>query len=245
MSQDARGRMGEPACEPACESQNVSHQSSGPKRLRVAAIVLAAGRSTRMGAQNKLLLPYRGAALILHAVDAVLAAGLTEVVVVTGHDAEAVSRVLASRAVSFAHNSQFELGLATSLRTGVRALRALSHGIVERGVVERGVVERGVVERDGALICLGDMPAVRSQDIRALITAFEGGQGREICVPMRAGQRGNPVLWPAIFFEELCALSGDMGGRRLLEANASCVRCVEVDSEGVLLDIDTPDELER
>jgi len=186
-------------------------------------VVLAAGSSTRMRGANKLIADLDGAPVVAHAVDAALASRCAEVVVVTGHQAARVRAALAGRDVRFAHNRRHASGLASSLATG---LRGLARGI------------------DGALICLGDMPWVRPGDLDALIAAFARG-AQPICVPVRAGRRGNPVLWPARHFPALRALSGDVGARGLLRRHAREVVRVPVRSAGVTRDVDTPADLKK
>lgn len=189
---------------------------------RVEAVVLAAGRSTRMHGANKLIAELDGAAVVARAVDAALASRAARVVVVTGHQAARVRAALAGRDVRFAHNRRYASGLASSLRTGLRALGP---------------------DCDGALICLGDMPWVRAADLDALIAAFARA-ARPICVPVRNRRRGNPVLWPARHFAALRALSGDVGARGLLRRYAREVARVPVRSAGVMRDVDTAADLD-
>jgi molybdenum cofactor cytidylyltransferase len=197
---------------------------TAPRRPAVTAVVLAAGRSLRMGAQNKLVVDVLGAPMITRAVDALLAAAVARVVVVTGHEHERVEAALAGRAVSFVHNPDYAAGMSTSLRAGIRALGA---------------------EADAALVCLGDMPWIAPAHVDALIDAFQPIEGREICVPVYQGKRGNPVLFGARFFDEMSQLEGDVGARALIDAHAEVVFQVSVDQSGVLVDVDTAAALER
>jgi molybdenum cofactor cytidylyltransferase len=194
---------------------------SRTRRPRVAAIVLAAGRSRRMGAANKLLAPLAGDPVIAHAVDAALASRAATVVVVTGHQAARVRAALAGRDVEFAHNRHYARGISSSLRRGLAALDPAT---------------------SGALVCLGDMPWVSTADLDALIAAFARAD-RPICVPVRGRRRGNPVLWPARHFAELRALQGDLGGRRLLRRYAREVARVPMSDTGVTRDLDTAADL--
>lgn len=191
-------------------------------RTRIAVIVLAAGRSERMGSSNKLLAPIDGAPMIARVVDTVLETRLRPVVVVTGHDQEAIRAALQDRDVTFAHNPDHAAGLSTSLRVGLGAQPA---------------------DVEAALVCLGDMPEVRSADIEALVAAFNPIEGRSICIPMYEGRRGNPVLWAARYFGELASIEGDVGGRPLLDKYAEEVCRVPVNDAGVTVDVDTPDQL--
>lgn len=189
----------------------------------VAAVILAAGRSSRMGERNKLLVEVDGAPMITHAVDAFLATSVRPVVVVTGHEAEAVRAALAGRDVLFAHNPRWAEGMSTSLRAGVAQLGE---------------------DIDGAFIALGDMPRVRPAHIEALAGAFDPGSGRAICVPTWERRRGNPVLFARRFFPEMRLVEGDTGARALLEKHAASVCHVPMPDRGVTLDVDTPESLE-
>jgi molybdenum cofactor cytidylyltransferase len=188
---------------------------------RVAGLVLAAGRSTRMG-RNKLIAELGGVPLVSRAVDAALGACLASVWVVTGHDADEVRSALSGRDVGFAHNADFERGIASSLRVGLQAVGA---GF------------------DGVAVLLGDMPYVRAQHVAQLVAAFERVAAGSICVPEHLGLRGNPVIWPARDFSALMALEGDVGGRSLLQQRQDRVLRVPIEDDGVLVDLDTPEAL--
>lgn len=187
---------------------------------RIAAVVLAAGRSRRMG-RNKLLSKTPGGALVRLAVEAALASRASPVIVVIGHESEAVRMALSGCDVQFVHNADCAEGLATSLARGIAALPPAV---------------------DGAVICLGDMPEIRAGTIDRLIAAFDPAAGRAIVVPTHEGRRGNPVLWGRQFFPALAGLAGDVGGRALLQQFAEWVVPVLAD-DGILIDVDTPDML--
>ncbi len=188
---------------------------------RVAAVVLAAGQSRRMGATNKLLAPVDGRPMVRHAVDAALASQADPVVVVTGHDAASVRQALDGLDVRFADNRDYGDGLSSSLKAGIAA----------------------VGDADGAVVLLGDMPRVTAAHIDTLIAAFDPVEGRGICVPTWQGARGNPVLWGRAYFGEIAAITGDVGAKHLIGANAEAVAEVALDSDAVLVDVDTPDAL--
>ena len=190
--------------------------------VRVAAIVLAAGKGTRMGAAGKLLLEVAGRPLLRAAVDAALSSRARPVLVVTGHRGDEVRSALARLDLLFIDNPRYADGLAGSLAAGIRAL---PDGI------------------DGALVLLADMPKVQARHLDALIAAFAAAPAGSICVPVHAGRRGNPVLWPAALFDELAALGGDTGGRALLGRYPQRLRLVEMADDAVLIDIDEPDDL--
>lgn len=195
-----------------------------PRLPRIAALVLAAGQSRRMGTLNKLLISIDGKPMVRHAVEAVAAAGARPVIVVTGHERERVEAALAGLPVTFVDNPQHEGGLSTSLKSGLAALPE---------------------EIDAALVCLGDMPRVGEEDIRRLMAAFNPLEGRAIVLPTRRGKRGNPVLWAKRFFPEMREVAGDVGARHLIGLYPEAVAEVEMASDGVLTDIDTPQALAR
>ncbi|MEW6640108.1 MAG: molybdopterin-binding/glycosyltransferase family 2 protein [Pseudomonadota bacterium] len=190
---------------------------------RVAAVVLAAGRSTRMGGPNKLLAELGGKPLVRIVAEHALRSKAASVVVVTGHQADAVRAALAGLDVTFVHNPDFASGLASSVKAGVAAVPA---------------------DADGAVVCLGDMPMVETALINRLIEAFDPDRGALIAVPVSDGRRGNPVLWSRRFFPELMTLDGDTGARHLIARHGEAVAEVPVEGKGAFLDIDTPDALE-
>src|SRR3954454_10444844 len=187
---------------------------------RISAQILAAGQSRRMGALNKMIAEVDGKPMVAHVLDAVTASQAGPVVVVTGHDPDAVRAALADHEIRFAHNPLYAEGLSTSLRAGIAALPS---------------------DIDGVLVCLGDMPRVGPETLNRLIAAFNPVEGRAICVPTVNGKRGNPVLWDRRFFPEMQDLAGDVGARHLIGAHADVVCEVAMDEPGVLLDIDTPE----
>ena len=195
-------------------------ENSGDTR-RVAAIVLAAGESRRMGEANKLLAKFSGTPLIRHVVESILLSDVCQVAVVTGHESADVLNTLRNLPVETVYNGDFAQGMGGSVACGIQSL---SNDI------------------DGALISLGDMPWVGPQAINEIIACLDPKNGVDICVPVFKGQRGNPVLWGRRFFPELSALVGKIGGRRLLARFAGHVREVETASRGVLIDIDTPED---
>ena len=194
-----------------------------PNPPRIAALVLAAGQSRRMGA-NKLLIDLDDRPMIARVVDAVLGSRAAPVLVVTGYEDTALRAALGAREIGFVSNPNFAQGMSSSLRAGIAAL---PDGI------------------DGVVVCLGDMPAVDAEIIDALVAAFDPARGAEIIAPCHGGQRGNPVLWGRRFFAALMQVSGDQGGKPLLAAHPQACRLITVDRPGVLLDIDTPEALAR
>ncbi len=189
---------------------------------QAAAIILAAGRGTRMGGPNKLLEPLHGKTVLRHAVDAVLGSKARPVIVVTGHERERVESALAGLDVKLVHNQHYAEGLAASLKAGISALPE---------------------NAEAAVITLADMPQVSPALIDRLVAALDPARGILIAVPVRDDKRGNPVVWSRRFFGELSKLEGDTGARHLIGANAEAVAEVQVTEEGAFLDVDTPEAL--
>lgn len=189
---------------------------------RVAAIVLAAGQSRRMGTVNKLLAEIDGVPMARRVVGAIAKSRVTSTHVVTGHQSAALRAALADCEVAFVDNPDYAQGLSASLRAGIGALDD---------------------EVDGALICLGDMPRIEPGHIDRLIAAFAPAEGRAICVPTARGKRGNPVLFGRAFFADLARLAGDVGARHLIGEYGDQVHEVELADDGIFVDVDTPGAL--
>jgi molybdenum cofactor cytidylyltransferase len=194
---------------------------SAPAPARIAAVVLAAGQSRRMGGPNKLLMSVDGKPLIRRTVDVIAASGIKDIIVVVGHQEAEVGAALAGCGARFVVNAHYAEGLSTSLKAGLGALKA---------------------EVDAALVCLGDMPLLRPDHLRALIAGFDADADKLIGVPTHNGKRGNPVLWARRFFADMAQVSGDTGARHLIGAHESLVYEVEFEDTAVLTDLDTAEQ---
>jgi molybdenum cofactor cytidylyltransferase len=189
---------------------------------RVAAVLLAAGRSTRMGAVNKMLAEIGGKPLVRIAAEQALASRAKPVIVVTGHERERVEAVLNGLPIRFVHNPDYAEGLGTSLKAGIAAVPD---------------------DADGAIVCLGDMPQVDSGLIDKLLAAFDPERGALVVVPSIDGRRGNPVVWSRRFFHDLMGIHGDIGARFLIGSYSEAVVEVPVQGAAALTDVDTPESL--
>ncbi|MCC6716779.1 MAG: molybdopterin-binding/glycosyltransferase family 2 protein [Acetobacteraceae bacterium] len=194
------------------------------EKSTIAAVVLAAGKSTRMAPFNKLLIPDRaGKPMIARVVDNVLSSAARPVIVVTGHRADDIKAALGGRPVTYVASPHYEAGLSESLKAGIAALPAAARA---------------------AVVCLGDMPLVTGRIIDRLLAAHDTDQGRLIAVPTHQGQLGNPILWDRRYFPELLAMTGDGGGgRRILREHAEAVAEIDVNDDAVLRDFDTQESL--
>lgn len=177
-----------------------------------------------MGSCNKLLLEVAGETLISRVVDAITGARVSHTVVVTGYQRSRLERALHGKRVRFVHNPSYAGGLSSSLRCGLLALPAQLGAVV---------------------VCLGDMPLVTSGHIRHLIAAFRRLPQPAVGVASFSGARGNPVIFPSALRSELTKLQGDRGGQQWMADNSGYVHGIEMKTDAVLLDIDTPSALHR
>ena len=195
---------------------------------RVAAIVLAAGQSSRFRAAGgtdltKLVAKLDGKPIVRRVVEAALATKARPIVVVTGYARDSVEAAVADLDVGLAFNPKFASGLASSLSAGLSAM------------------PRDVV---GALVLLGDMPLIEARLADALIEAFLAREGALASIPLTEGRRGNPVLLGRGLFEAAMRLKGDEGARKLIGAlNEGELVEVEASDIGVAFDVDTPEDL--
>ena len=199
-------------------------QESAGSAPKIAALILAAGKSTRMGEVNKLTEKVDGSPMVARVVDAALGSRAIQTIVVTGHEHEKVEAALGKRDIGVVLNPDYDRGLSTSLKAGIAALPEAV---------------------DGAVVLLGDMPDITANHIDRLIAAFDPEEGRSICVPTCQGKRGNPVLWGAQYFEEMRGLKGDIGAKHLLGEYAHNVCEVAFEDDAPLRDIDTPEDKTR
>jgi molybdenum cofactor cytidylyltransferase len=194
---------------------------------RVAAVVLAAGRSSRYRAaggagETKLVAELEGRPIILRVVEAALASRARPVIVVVGHASAPVMEALAGSPVTIAFNPDFGTGVSSSLRVGLAS---------------------APIDSDGAVVLLGDMPKVAPGVIDDLIAALEARPTVSAVAPVHEGRRGNPVLIAQPLFEQAMRLTGDVGARRLLTVLPPRDIAEISAAPYVTFDVDTPDDL--
>jgi molybdenum cofactor cytidylyltransferase len=194
---------------------------SQPKDVSVAAIVLAAGRASRMGVsgQHKLLAEFDGIPLVRRSAQAALEAGVRRVLAITGHRQAEIRAALAGLDVIAVENDGYATGMASSLIAGVNAVGN---------------------EADGVLVMLADMPWVSAGDLATLMSAFKAERGRVIVRAVSAGKRGNPVILPRSTFDAIRQLQGDIGARHIIETCGLPVVDVDI-GPAAHLDLDTPE----
>ena len=194
---------------------------SGQHRTRVGGVILAAGQSSRYESGNKLLATIDGKAVVRQVAETACESSLSDVVAVLGYENVSVAEALNGLPLSLCHNSDYATGQSTSVRHGVEFARSAGW--------------------DAALFLLGDMPFVRVETIEELLEMYRTGTAT-IVVPEHGGKRGNPVLFDDCHFDALASVSGDRGGRDIIETNERTA-FIEVADPGVHWDIDTDADL--
>ena len=192
----------------------------------ISAIILAAGESTRMGRHNKLLLPFGSQPLIRHIVRTVLQSEADEVIVVLGHQADQVREVLAAYEVTFALNLRYREGMTTSIQAGVQAASA---------------------ETSGFMICLSDLPLIEPAELNQVMAAFREAvqhDPRHLVRPVHQEKPGHPVIFPALLKPAILRHQHLHGCQDLVKQNRALLIEVEMATDHVLRDIDTPDAYE-
>jgi molybdenum cofactor cytidylyltransferase len=202
------------------------------RQTSTAAIILAAGSSSRIGAgRHKLLLPLGERPVLAHVIEATLASQAHPIILVLGHQAEQVRASIIQYtthpSMTLVENPDYLQGMSTSLRVGLQTLTTKDN--------KREPLSYSV---DGALVILGDQPLMTTRILDALI-ATKQATGKPIIAPLYNDKRGNPVLFDASLFPELMQVTGDEGGRSILERHRQDVTTVEVGDELAAYDVDT------
>jgi molybdenum cofactor cytidylyltransferase len=197
-------------------------EAEGKVPICVAAIVLAAGRSERMG-QPKQLLSVSGQPMVRRITEAVCASGLAQVVVVVGAHAGTVEEALTGLPVELVHNHAWQEGMSTSLRVGLRALRP---------------------DIEAVLVVLADQPGLTPGLLQRLVQRYHATEA-PIVAPFYRGRRGNPVLFARSLFSDLSAIHGDRGGRQIITRYEERMEKVACDDPAIVQDVDTLEDYER
>ena len=187
----------------------------------IAAVVLAAGASSRMG-RPKLTIPLDGVPMLERVLETLRRSTVDRVVVVLGANEGEVRARVRFEGEMVVVNQGFADGMSSSLRLGLESVR----------------------EAEAAIIVLGDQPFVLPATIDTLVAEHRASRAT-IVVPTFHGKRGNPVLFHRSIFPQIARVSGDVGAKSVVQTNASDVLEVEVADRGVLVDFDTPSDLPR
>jgi len=219
----------------------------------LSAIVLAAGSSRRMGNANKLLLPYKDRPVIAHTVESILAAGIEQIIVVTGHQSQQIAQALTGLPVRLTHNSHYEEGMTGSIQAGVlatagqttplpAAVRTPLPATAPSGAVPPVAAPSTSL---GYMICLSDMTLITPEEYRLLAQAFETRYlSDEYCIllPEYNGQKGNPVIFSSLYKEVILQHEEKEGCKKIVRTNSKHVHPVSMPSDHILRDIDSPED---
>ncbi|MCS5625200.1 MAG: nucleotidyltransferase family protein [Candidatus Marinimicrobia bacterium] len=187
--------------------------------MKIAGLILAAGGSSRMGDENKLMMPFQGKPMLNHVVNASLNSNLTQTFVVVGHQSSEIKNLVQSDDIQCVENEQWETGMASSIVAGISQLKQF----------------------DGFLILLGDMPLVTPELINEIIVHSSADK---IVIPIKDGLHGNPVFFGSKFRDELLTLYGDSGAKKVIQNNLSSMIKIKIQSNTIFKDYDTKESLE-
>ena len=183
---------------------------------KISAILLAAGQSKRMNGENKLSKKIQGIPLIKHSVKNILASSINELIIVLGHQKEIIEKLIdKNERIKFVFNKDFEKGMATSIKTGVKNLSK---------------------ETGAFFVCLGDMPLINKDILNMLI---KSKSKKEIIVPTYKNKQGNPVLFSISMKEKIMTIDGDVGAKKILELNKDKILNIETNDQGTTRNFNT------
>ena len=190
----------------------------------ISAIVLAAGESKRMG-QTKQLLAWKGQTILQRVLENLNRSRVDEVVLVLGHESERILQALDTRRVKVVINKNYKEGMITSIRQGLASLND---------------------QVEAFFIVLADQPAVGPEIFDRLISEFRRiTPPKSIVLPTYCGRRGHPALFSAKYRKEALGIEGDVGFRQVLQEHPEEILTVEMDTDSILQDIDTPDDYQK
>ena len=193
-------------------------------RLRIGAVLLAAGEGVRMGGVAKSLIRLQGVPLINRQLIALSGAGVDEVVVVTGHARDAVEAQVQSFPVTLAYNPDYKSGQQSSVRVGLTALSG---------------------NFDAVFVVLADQPLIGAGDLTELIAAFKKRPGGHVLVPVVNGQRGNPIVLDATARADILASGTNLGCRNLIERQPELVSVHTSTNTRFITDLDTAEDIQQ
>jgi len=185
----------------------------------VSAIVLAAGTSSRMGKKNKLLLHFQGSTFIENVVNQLLKSTIDEVIVVLGYEKYKIKQVLTQKNIIFTFNPDYNLGMTSSIQTGIKACSKATNGY---------------------LICLSDMPLINRDDYNKILASITGN--KEIILPFYRHQKGNPVYFSKDFKDEILTHTAPEGCKGIVETHKKYLIKIPFDNTHILKDIDTEED---
>ncbi|MBS0232620.1 MAG: nucleotidyltransferase family protein [Proteobacteria bacterium] len=189
----------------------------------MAAVILAAGRSSRFKDGHKLLAEIDGTPIVRHVCTALAASNVDEIILVTAGADDFIAKAAGTGRWRTVENPNARDGLSTSLRTGLENISP---------------------EADGILVALADMPGIEPALVNALISAFTAAETAIVFPASKEGRRGHPVIWPKSLFGALSSMTGDTGGKTILADHKNLWRAVPCENKGAFADIDTRADFE-
>ena len=184
----------------------------------LSSIILAAGMSKRMKDRNKLLLQYGELTILEKTINNLSRSNINEIIIVLGHDSNNIKRALKQIKFKKVFNEYYSDGIASSIISGLKAINNSAKGV---------------------MICLGDMPQIKTSSYNLLIEKFYTSfNEKKIILPTYNKKKGNPIILSSFYFNFLYKLKGDKGARDIIEKYASNIIRTEIDDEGLLKDID-------
>ncbi|MEP3245514.1 MAG: nucleotidyltransferase family protein [Sneathiella sp.] len=195
-------------------------QSHSPLQI----LLLAAGQSVRMGAENKLLMPYGRKTMVRHIAEQLVKAKIGDVTVVTGYDARSVTDQVSNLKIKVCFNPDYEAGQMSSVRTGIQSLP---------------------LPLSGTMIVLADMPALGLRDYRFLAAQFQRQSCKKILIPYYAEKRGNPIIIPGSLVPEICTGDLNAGCKKLVDSHPDKITKVAVTNSAFISDVDTASDYEQ
>ncbi len=200
-------------------------KSVNKREKKMMGVILAAGNSTRMGKDNKLLKNIDGTPLIRNIALEISKSNLDSCSIVLGYQSDKVADVIKDLNINLILNPLWKKGQASSLKAALNSLTPSYSDL---------------------LIMLGDLPGIKSGHINRIIEEHLSSENRtsKITIPSFKGQKGNPVIWGRAFFHDLSNLEGDVGGRVLFGQHPAAINLIEMDDPSVVTDTDTPEDFE-
>jgi molybdenum cofactor cytidylyltransferase len=193
-------------------------------RARIGAVLLAAGEARRLNGMLKAAIEVQGVPLIKRALFALSGAGVDEVVVVLGYQADLIETMVQDFPVTIVRNTGFAAGQMSSVRLGLESLNGAF---------------------DAVLICLADQPLLNAQDLSSLISAFKKRTAGSVVVPCVRGQRGNPVIFDWQARNDIVSGANNLGCRNYIDDNPGLVSVFDTDNDHFVVDLDTPEDIEK
>ena len=190
----------------------------------IAVLVLAAGLSRRMGDANKLLLPWRGKTIFETVVDALVKVKDVEIIIVAGEQTNLVKTLFPDPFIQIIYNARFKEGMTSSIQAGVGAAGASAAGY---------------------MICLADMPFIRTEEYQLLANAFEEEiktNPKTIIIPVFQNKKGNPVIFSAHYKSQILTHTESEGCKKIVQNAGGSVKLIDMPSANILKDIDVPED---